>query len=176
MITTIGDIEYSEQCYIGASGAFTPPATPTDMFYIGGSATKVIKIFKLWIATVQTTSGINNMFLVKRSAANSAGTAVATTRIPMVIGSSAATALVQHYTANPTINGTVGNMWAGKLDSPAITTTSIGGMVGMMLDFSALFGQPITLNGTAEAVAFNFNGAALPAGLSVMCTAMWSES
>lgn len=161
--------------YMGASGAFTPPATPTDLFYIAGVTGKIIKIWKLGFSSQQTTAGVNRLCVVKRNAANTAGTFVATTKVPMDSLDPASNAVVQHYTANPTINGTVGNLWCGLINSPAPATAGIGGLCGVELEFTSLFGKPITLRGAAEALAWNFLGAGLPVGLSPSCWVEWSE-
>jgi predicted acetyltransferase len=158
--------------YSGSTATFTPPATPTDLFYIGGAIGKLIKIWRIWISSTQTSTGINNLFLIKRSAANTAGTAVATTKVPLDSNDAAAAAVVQHYTANPTINGTVGNVWSGKITSPVAT-----GLVQPVftLDFPALIGKPIFLRSAAEALAWNFGGADLPGGLTVQAGCIWTE-
>lgn len=165
----------SARSYSGSSVAFSPPATPTDLFYIAGAAGVIVKIWKLWFSTVQTTAGVNSLFLVKRSTANSGGTPVATTKIPLDSNDAAAQATVQHYTANPTPGTAIGNIWSGKVNSPAPGTAGIGGLVGVELDFSALFGKPVTLRSAAEGLALSFDGAVLPTGLSVISGVRWSE-
>jgi membrane protein implicated in regulation of membrane protease activity len=158
--------------YMGSTAAFTPPATPTDMFYIAGSGTKTIKILKLWWSSTQNTAGVNTWFVIKRSTANTLGTAVATTKVPNDSNNAAATATVQHYTANPTLGTSVGNIFTGRVLSPATATTNA--QINN-LDFNQLLGQPLVLRGTAEGLSLNFNGAALPAGLSMTVGVMWTE-
>lgn len=161
--------------YSGGSAAFSPPATPTDVFVLGGVANMILRVWRLYLCTVQTTAGVNSWFLIKRSAANTGGTPVAATKVPHDSSDPASSAVCQAYTANPTINGTVGNIWAGKINSPAPATAGIGGLVGVQFDFRAMFGKPIMLRGANEQLAVNFGGAALPPGLSVHVSADWTE-
>lgn len=163
--------------YAGSTAAFSPPATPTDLFVIGGAAGKTIEIYRIGISTRQTTAGNNALFLIKRSTANSGGTPVATTNVPLDARDPAASAVVQHYTANPTPGSTIGNVWSGYVNSPAPATAGVAGQgfLGVSLDFVALFGKPIILADATQQLAWNFAGAALPAGLSVFCQALWAE-
>jgi len=163
--TKLGDF------YRAFTAAFTPPALPTDVFIIEGIAGRTVRVFKLFLSTIQTTAGVNTWFFNKHSTANAGGTAVATARIPRESGIAAALALVQHYTVNPTPGTSLGSVWTGRLDSPAATTAGIGGNVGHEI----LFECPIVLKGTAEGLAVNFAGVALPAGLSVVAGLEWAE-
>ncbi len=49
-----------------ASGSFTPPATPTELVTIYGSATKTIRVLSLKIGTVNTAAGSQIYTLQKR--------------------------------------------------------------------------------------------------------------
>ncbi len=163
----------SNYTYAAASTAFNPPATPSDCFTITGSATNNIYIIKMGISTVQTTLGTNQWFLVKRSAANTGGTSAAATVVPYNSANPAGTASVLQYTVNPVgLGAAVGKVWSGYVDSPA----PAGQGSGIEVDFVDMFGQPLTLLSASEVLAWNFNGAALPAGLSVMAYAVWYES
>lgn len=158
--------------YTAVVSALTPPATPTDMVIINGSATRTIRVIRWELSTTQTTAGINTFFLIKRSTANSGGTSAAATLVPMDSNNTAATATVLSYTANPTPGTSVGNIRATKLLTPQATTTNSGVFVW---DFDTLNSQPVVLRGTAQGLALNFAGAALPAGLSVNCMINWTE-
>lgn len=165
--TTIGKVSYQ-----ATVNALTPPATPTDMVTITGSATRTVRIISWEISTIQNTAGINTYFLVKRSSANTGGTSAAVTAIPLDANDAAATATVRSYTANPTLGGTVGSIRATRLLSPAAATAQFGAWVW---SFDTLNSKPVVLRGTAQVLALNFNGAALPAGLSVSCSINWTE-
>ena len=159
--------------YMAATAAFTPPATPTDLFVISGSATKAIKILRVELTATQTTAGINTFFLAKRSTANTAGTAVATTKVPTDSAFASATATVQHYTANPTTGVLVGNIKSSRVLCPAPASVA---QALFVWDFEAgNTGVPPVLRGTGETLALNFAGAVLPAGLSLTIAITWTE-
>ena len=160
--------------YSACSAIFTPPATPTDVFTITGSGSKTVKVYRMWLSSLQTTAGQNAWYIVKRNLANTAGTSDNLVELPHDSNSAAATATVLDYTVNPTINDTTGKAWAGYIASPAPATAAIGDYV-QQVDFIALFGQPLVLRGVAQVLAWNFDGAALPAGLAVIGGVTWTE-
>lgn len=159
--------------YSGSTAAFSPPATPTDMFVMEGSATKTIRILRIELCGTQTTAGINRFNLIKHSTANAGGTTVATTLNKMDSLNAAATATAKHYTAN----GTPGTS-AGTLSSVLILTPAPADALTPIYvwDFSGINYQPIVLRGVAQGVAINFGGAALPAGLSLSVNVLFTES
>lgn len=161
--------------YRAASSAFTPGTTPQDVFSLTGSATANVYVTKMGLSTTQSTSGVNAWFVAKRSTANAGGTHAEPAVVPVQSGSPAATAVVSQYTANPTAGTLVGNVWNGWLDAPVVTTTGMGGLQGLELNFMSMYGQPIALLSAAEVLAWNFNGAALPSGLSVLAWIEWFE-
>jgi len=167
----------SKATYSATSGAFTPPATPTDMSCIFGSASKTIRVLSCVVSGTQTTAGINMFFLVKRSTANTGGTSSTLTQVPLDANSAAGTATnVLSYTANPTLGSTVGNVRAERILCPALA--SVVAPVGIdLLGFSqnSLIDQPVTLRGSTQGLCVNFNGAALPAGLSMAVEWVWIE-
>lgn len=160
--------------YSAAAAAIAPPATPTDICKISGSATKTIYVHRVEISSTQTTAGTNTFFLVKRSTDNAGGTSAAMTAIPFVSVSPAAGATILSYTGNPTLGTTVGNVKALHLFSPApgsVAVPSIGAW-----DFNLNPDtQAFVLSGANEVLSVNFAGAALPTGLSVNCSFSWSE-
>ena len=159
-------------CFSAASAAFTPGATPEDIFTITGSATRTIEVLRMAISSTQTTAGTNSWFIAKRSTANSGGTSAAVAAVPHDSNDAAATATVLQYTANPTAGTLVGNVWAGKQHSPSATTV---GLPVMLVDFTLLYGKPMILSGITQVLAWNFAGAALPTGLSCHCVVTWIE-
>jgi hypothetical protein len=169
------DLSYeSKETFFAASGPWTPPATPSDMWIMNGSASKTIRIYHISFAATQTTGGVNTFYLIRRSTANSAGTAVAATLIKADTSNATATATAQHYTANPTPGATVGNIRVVRAFCPAPAGLN---SINMELANTSpnIISQPITLRGTAEGVALNFNGVALPAGMSMSLNVMWTE-
>lgn len=162
--------------YMAASGTFTPPATPTDMFTIIGSATKVIKILKIRVDAFETTAG-NIVFYLKRySTVNSAGTSTAVTPYPLDINNAAATATTKFYTANPTLGTLTGSL--DIIDIPIVTNGGPSSAVAtssFFFDFTNNLGQPLILRGTSDQISINFNGAAKPSGFTVGVTVMFTE-
>ena len=160
--------------YSCAPTPVTPPATPTDVFTIYGSATKTVRITHVTLNSTQTANGINDWFVIKRSTANTGGTSTTITPVPNDSLFPAATAVVRRYTANPTALGTaVGNVAIVNIISPPVAPGTSGtSYVPYIFDFT---NNPIVLRGVAEGLAINFNGAALPGGLSVNCSITFTE-
>lgn len=165
-----------------ASGTFTPPATPSDMVKITGSATKTIRVIAFIIVTTNTAAGSQQFLLIKRSADDTTGTFVAATAVPVDSNSPAATAVVGHYTANPGgLGAAVGTVNTKRVASPAAVPASFAGIVDDAgVDMipqagSSLMDQTVTLRGVAQILALNFNGAALVAGQTHAYTIVWTE-
>lgn len=161
--------------YMAAAGPITPPATPTDMITITGSATKTIRVLTIEFSAQQTTQSTNTIFIAKRSTANSAGTSTSPTVVPVDSNDAAGTAVVRQYTVNPTLGTLVGNVAIERVFTsvPGATAT---GAAGYTFDFwNSGASKGIVLRGTTQVLAINFNGAALPIGFSVSATITWVE-
>lgn len=169
------NIQQQQYTYAAVSTAFTPGATPVDIFTITGSTTSNVYVQKMGISCTQGAAGVNPFFIAKRSAANTVGTSAAPGIVPYDSNNPAATATVLQYTVNPTAGALVGYVWGGWVDSPVITTAGVGGVI-TEVDFVTAYGQPLALLSAAEVLAWNFKGAALPAGLSVVAYVVWTES
>jgi hypothetical protein len=167
-----------------ASSTFTPAATPTDLVIIEGSATKTIRVISLVIATTNTAAGSQQFFLVKRSTADTTGTFVAATAVPLDSASGAATATrVGHFTANPGALGTaVGTIVTKRVASPVAVPATFAGVVqdagfDMLASWNqgGILSQPVVLRGVTQCLALNFNGAALVAGQTHAYYITWIE-
>ena len=153
----------------------TPAASATDVCSIAGSSTALIRVTRVELSNAQTTAGMNEWFLTKRSSLNLAGTSVVMTSVPHDSISSPATALVNYWTANPGTLGTAVGMIRGtSVVSPApASSTTIGTYVW---DFDQNNSQEdILLRGVNQQLGVNFNGHAIPAGMSVGCGFTWTE-
>ena len=160
--------------YMAASLAFTPGATPTDVATIFGSATKTVRVLRAWLSTTQNTAGTNTWLVIKRSTANSGGSSTNLDEVAVDSIQTAATATTLNYTSNPSLGATVGKLYSARVFSPAPATA--GGDRMHIIDFTnSGISRGIVLRGTAQGLAINFNGAALPAGLSVCVTFEWIE-
>jgi len=169
----LAEVAPSRSTYTASAANITPPATPTDMVTLTGSATRTIRVLSVELSTTQTTAGLNTFFLVKRSAANTGGTSAALTIVPLDSNNIVATATPLSYSANPTgLGSAVGNVRATKLLSQI--PTGLNNSV-YVWNFDSPGSQPVYLRGTAQVLALNFNSVALPAGLSVNCTFTWTE-
>jgi len=153
----------------------TPATTPTDILTLSGSASKTIRITKIIFTSTQTTAGINNWLIVKRSALNSGGTSSTPTIIPSDSTNPGATAVPVLYSVNPTsLGASVGNVQVQKILSPTPSATTSNDP--KIFDFTnSGVDQGIVLRTASELLALNFAGAALPTGLVISVTLQWQE-
>lgn len=163
---------YQANTYGAAITALAPAASATDFFTITGAANKIVQVRKLQCNGVSTANAAAIVKLVKRSVANSAGTATTPTKVPF--NSSwgvAASATVRAYTANPTVGAVIGDIAVGELvTGPAASAT----LANPSLVFD-LTGQNIFLNSAAEVLALNGNGASFTSGAALNCSVEWTE-
>lgn len=163
--------------YSAATGSFTPVVSPTDVFQIYGSATKTVKILKIY-AHYAVSSGNTPWvsYLIKRSAANSSGTPTTATNIPLDSNNAAATAVVKHYTTNPTLGTAVGNISIVPLAPTSHTGVTASAPAGAAIFDSDKFGQPLVLRGTAEGLVVNYNSTSQPnTSTYVGFSVIWTE-
>jgi hypothetical protein len=165
-------LPYEPQSYSATGSAFVPATTPTDIYLISGSASKTVRIRKVRISGT-TTSGSAikcTINLIKRSTANTGGTAVISTNVPHDSTNAAATAVAKHYTANPTVGTAVGTV-------RSVTTSfqAAGISVGTIdFNFDNDGSQPIVLRGITENLAVNLNSTTITGGV-ISVTVEWSE-
>jgi hypothetical protein len=160
--------------FCATANAWTIPAAPTDMWSITGSATKTVRVLNMTITPSQTTAATQTFFLVRRSTADTAGTSAAATIVPSDSAFAAATAIAKSWTANPTLGTLVGNVSIIRVSVPLAVTADP--RYPMMVDFTMRGLLPgVVLRGTAQELHLNFNGAALPAGLTLTASWCWAE-
>lgn len=176
------EIAWQSKASYLAAGTFTPAATPTDLVIIEGSATKTVRVVSMKIFTTNTAAGSQQFFLIKRSTADTTGTFVAATAVPVDSADAAATVnRVGHFTANPGALGTsVGNAYVTRVGSPAAVPASFAGVmqeaaVEMIPKVTSGLERLLTLRGVAQCLAINFNGAALVAGQTHAYFIQWTE-
>jgi hypothetical protein len=135
-------------------------ANTTDWLTVSGSSARKVKVMYISLCGIASSSAAMDVAIVKRSTADSAGTAQ--TGVPMDSVDPSATASVSLYTANPTLGSLVGIISAQSLGFG----TPYAGCV--VFDFSKFSGtKPPSLYGAAQGVAVNFGGMSLPAGASI---------
>lgn len=149
-----------QSTYSASATNFVTAVSATDIFTITGSATKIIKITAI-TATGTTTAGggiLLGLSLVKRSTNNTGGTSVIATNVAHDSTQAAATVTVRHYTANPTLGTTVGNLRSIRMVVPAASAQGNGSGGFAVWDFGIRPAKPIYLRGTAEQLCISMNG------------------
>lgn len=146
-------------------------ASATDVFEIKGSSTKTVRVLGFLISGVQTTAGIINVDIVKRSTANSGGTSSAPTSVPNDSADAAATAALKAYTANPTTGTLVGKLFSRKILAPAVTSVVAGITEPILFIPNGKLGL---LRGNAESLCVNLGGVTVTGG-TMNVTCIWTE-
>lgn len=160
-----------------ASATVTPGTAPTDICVIGGATGKVVRIHRIALTTTQSTAGINNWFLVKRSnkfpVYTTQGTSMTAVPLDLQMVSSSASSVTLSTNAS-SLGTLVGNLAVAHVLAPAPAGTSIGPIMVWDFDKDPRDALP-TLNKSTDTIAVNFNGASLPSGLSVDCSFIYTE-
>ena len=169
----------------GISSNHTPPATPNNLVIISGSATKTVKIYSMWIFTQTTAAGSVQFFLKKYSTLYSGGTFIsAGTPVPLDSDDGASTVgQVGHFTADPTPGTLTGIIRALSIATPVLRPATPAGIIEMsgvdMITGSqgSITGpvRSVTLRGTSQYLAIDFNDVALVAGQIHQYSIMWTE-
>lgn len=156
--------------FSACTAVFTPPTTPTDAFEITGSANKDIQILKIVVSGKATSATQTKDWTIrKRSTNDTAGTSVATTKVPFDSTKSAPTATVRHYTANPTVWTDVGILHTESLTVPA----NYGKI--WEIDFTQMLNaQPYMLNAVTESLVLNLWGISIT-GLELQVSVLFTE-
>lgn len=144
-----------------ASATITPAAAATDVLTIIGSASKTVSIQKIFISGTQTTGGLVLVKIIRRSTADTGGASTAPVAVKHESADSAATTVLANYSANPGALGTVVGTLRSQLVPIAGVTATTSNII--KFDFGDL-GKPIILNGVAEQIAINLNGATVTGG------------
>ena len=152
----------------------TPVATATDVLVLKGSATKIIRVTKASILGTATAASIYDLYLTKRTTANTGGTSTAPVATPSDTSDAAATATLALYTANPSALGTGLTLEASKVYLPAGSAPA-GSATAREYIFGNRNDKAPVLRGVAESIAFNFAGQAVPNGASIYLTIEWTE-
>ena len=155
----------------GVAGvAITPAATPTDVVTIIGSATKTVRIKQVTVSGVASTAGSMDVSLVKRTAANTAGTASTPSIALFDSADGVATAVVKQYSANPSALG------AGIAIANKTLNLGLAGAAGaVVFDFATRNDKALILRGVAQCLAINLNGQAVPTGGAISYTIEFEE-
>lgn len=155
----------------GVAGvAITPAANPTDVVVLSGSATKTIRVKNITVSGFATTAGSMDVSIVKRTAANTGGTATNPTIGLFDSGDGTASATISQYSANPTALG------AGvSIDNKKLNLGLAGAAGNVNFEYCNRNDKPIILRGAAQSLAINLNGQAVPAGGALSYSIEWEE-
>lgn len=148
-----------QQSYVASIAGLVVPAAATDVFTIVGSATRLVKVTRICLAATISALAAAEVQFIKRSTANSGGTATNPVGVPYDSADPAATAVVSAYTANPASLGTA----LGKVLTRKLTFGATGDLVVSPQEFTFGVGggKPITLRSATEVLAVNLAGATL---------------
>lgn len=154
-----------------AAGGIALVASATDVAILPGNATNTVYVTKIIISGVETTAGQVLVNVIKRSAANTAGSSAAMTAVPLDSADAAASSAPLSYTGNPTPGATVGIVDSSYVPfAPAATGTSL---CTYTFNFGER-GKGVKLSGTAQGLAVNMNGVTVTGGNAVV-TFEWRE-
>jgi hypothetical protein len=166
--------------YAASITNLVPAASCTDLFTLTGGTGKVIRITRISVSatTTSATPATNDVVLLVRSTANSAGTATQPAVVPYDSADAAAVGVVNAYTANPTTGTLVGNIYAAKL-SPTLATataTDFPSQVPVVVQFGVTDSKPVVLRGATQVFAVNLAGASATGTASWDLSIEWSEA
>lgn len=164
------DIAQTKSVYSASITGLLMPAAGTDVFTIIGSATKTVKIIKLAVGGTQTTGSAQDVVILKRSTANTAGISIITTAVPNDSAFAAATAVVRAYAVNPTLGTLVGNLKSFKVVIP--NPAGGGNTIPVISPLEIILN--VTLRGVAQQLSVNFNGQTMN-GNSLDIYIEWTE-
>ncbi len=148
--------------------------TPTDLFCVNGSATRVVKVRRITVTGQATSATQMDIVFLRRSTANTGGTPTSITLGYDDSLDPAPTATVTKYGAAPTL----GAQFGGSVLDVQINFPAPGGgnpPLPAAWPPSSEGTKTLTLRGANEGVCWNWNGAAWPAGGDASITVEWTE-
>jgi hypothetical protein len=156
--------------YSYAPAALNPVTGATDVVVVTGSATKTVRIARACVDGLATTPVSFPFYLIKRTTADTGGTATNPTPTKHDTNDAAASATLSLYTANPTAGtGTT-------IQSGVLWLTNAGAKDWRCVTFGDNADEKIVLRGVAEQFAINHGGATQPTGGSLHYRVEWTES
>lgn len=165
-------LDGSKATYSAAVVGLVFSANATDFFSIYGSASKIIRVTRIAFS-FSTTSGSGasaNVTLLKRLSSNTGGTSASSVSTPHDSNSSASTATVLSYTANPTSLGALVGILRAVRDS-------VGGSNfanNYIWDFGGRPSQALVLRGVAQGITLNLNNSSVTGSVASM-SVEWTE-
>lgn len=184
VVPQVGTISafYQKQTYTAVAIGLVAAATPTDIFCIAGSSTKIIKLNKFVVSGTITTAANVPIVTLRRATADTGGTPASTTANPANTiskndsNNGTASATLIAYTANPTINDS-SPVFFGATFLPLAAATGNGNQLILNFNDDLLgLSQPPTLRGAAQQICLNLQStAATLTGNSLNISLEWTE-
>jgi len=170
IFTLAYEVSTSKPTY-SASYIVTPSGAMNDICVLTGSATKTIRVRRIWLNGYTATAMTDPVSVVKRSSVSTNGTGVTVTPVSYNSQNAAGTAVAEFYTASPTNGTAVGVL----LDVYQGFTTSTSGTEepNHTFEFGRL-GSPVFLRGASQSIAVNLSGLTYT-GASFACGFEWTE-
>lgn len=141
-----------------ASANVASVASATDIAVLPGNATNTVVVYRVQVSCTQTTAGIITLQLIKRSAADSAGTSSNMVVVPDDANYSAGVSVPKTYTVNPSTGTAIGNSDTALVGCLAPGTAAANDIYVFRPT------KPIILRGTAQQLAVNLNGVTVTGG------------
>jgi hypothetical protein len=163
--------ESTKATYSCAIGATSLAATATDFWSLVGSSSKTVRLLRIALSGIATTAGTSEIYLFKRTTANSSGTSSQPTIVQHDSNDAAPTAVVNSYSVNPTL----GTGYALRSQRLALALTGSSDVPPIIWDFTNRNSKGLVLRGIAQCAALNFNGATVVAGTSLTIDVEWTE-
>lgn len=174
-VNTLGNPADSVKTYSYQLQDYAPAANATDVVCLSGAANKVVKLNRIQVTADATSSAVVDLYVYKRSAANTGGTATNPTPLKLDSADAAASATITLYSANAGALGT-GSLLAGDhYMIPATTGNQYFFSFPWIEDFGTRNAKAVVLRSAAESVCVGMGGAALPAGFSLYSRFEWTE-
>jgi len=151
--------------------SFTPAAG--DISLLPGNATTVVRIHRVEVSLSTTgTAGVEQVQLVKRSAADTGGTSASMTIVPHDSAFAAADSVPLNYTTAPTLGAAVGAVRGVQFFDESASTTGANTWLWTFGDGRG-GASCIVLRGTAQTLAINISG--VVATQTVTVSFEWTE-
>ena len=168
-------ITFETATYRACANVAPDAAGATDILTLYGSGSTITRLRRLEVEMHSTATASLDLYVIKRSTANTLGTSAAMTRVPLDSSNAAATATATSYTANPTLGTAVGDILITQVRSHAATGAFATDRI--IWPLNPADAQNVTLRSTAEGFNVNLNASNVAiAGLRVDLCIEWTES
>lgn len=157
---------------------FTPAASATDFVTLVGSATSVVRVKSLECTGTSTANGSTGVRVVRRTTADTGGTAVAMPVFQSDTTDPTASAVASYWTANAATLGTLvaNSMFrAGILSTVNPSTVTVESTPMLSWNFGGNNDKEIVLRGVAQVLALNANATSFASGAALTCDLEWTE-